>query len=72
MFNCPSLDENLFGGEAMLQNLPSILAVHHLDPRPGERVLDMCAAPGGKSLHIATRFSFLYAYNIDISPYRVG
>lgn len=24
-----------------------------MDPRPGEKVLDMCAAPGGKSSHIA-------------------
>lgn len=24
-----------------------------LGPRPGERVLDMCAAPGGKTCHIA-------------------
>lgn len=29
--------------------------VELLDPRPGERVLDLCAAPGGKSSHIASR-----------------
>ncbi|KAL2085099.1 hypothetical protein ACEWY4_018419 [Coilia grayii] len=37
-----------------LQNLPSVLVGHVLDPRPGECVLDMCAAPGGKTTHIAT------------------
>lgn len=26
---------------------------HVLGPRPGERILDMCAAPGGKTCHIA-------------------
>lgn len=26
-----------------------------LDPRPGEKVLDLCAAPGGKSTHIGAR-----------------
>ena len=36
------------------QNLPSAVAVHVLDPQPGECVLDMCAAPGGKTCHIAT------------------
>lgn len=35
------------------QNLPSALAVHSLGPRPGENILDLCAAPGGKTTHIA-------------------
>lgn len=37
----------------VLQNLPSVVAGHVLGPRPGERILDMCAAPGGKTCHIA-------------------
>ncbi|KHJ39996.1 NOL1/NOP2/sun family protein [Trichuris suis] len=35
------------------QNLPSILCGHVLSPQPGECILDLCAAPGGKSTHIA-------------------
>ncbi|KAK6165523.1 hypothetical protein SNE40_022438 [Patella caerulea] len=35
------------------QNLPSIVCTHVLDPQPGETILDMCAAPGGKTTHIA-------------------
>ncbi len=35
------------------QSRAAMLVVHALDPQPGERVLDLCAAPGGKSTHIA-------------------
>jgi len=35
---------------------PSAMApVEYLDVKPGERVLDLCAAPGGKSTQIATK-----------------
>ena len=37
----------------LLQNLPSIVAGRLLAPEAGERVLDMCAAPGGKTTHLA-------------------
>ncbi|KAM7503031.1 hypothetical protein LguiB_001935 [Lonicera macranthoides] len=40
-------------GEIFLQNLPSIVTAHVLDPQQGERILDMCAAPGGKTTAIA-------------------
>ncbi|NPA93869.1 MAG: RsmB/NOP family class I SAM-dependent RNA methyltransferase [Thermodesulfobacteria bacterium] len=37
------------------QALSSCMPVLALDPRPGEMVLDMCAAPGGKATYIAQR-----------------
>ena len=33
---------------SFLQSFPAALVARVLDPRAGERVLDMCAAPGGK------------------------
>jgi len=35
------------------QSFPSILVGHILEPKEGEKVLDMCAAPGGKTTHAA-------------------
>ncbi|XP_049778895.1 tRNA (cytosine(72)-C(5))-methyltransferase NSUN6 isoform X1 [Schistocerca cancellata] len=49
---CPSVPS--FLGMAILQNLPSILTCHALDLSPGHYVLDCCAAPGNKTLHIAS------------------
>ncbi|CAJ0957644.1 unnamed protein product, partial [Mesorhabditis belari] len=40
-------------GHYMLQGLSSFLPVMALAPQPNERVLDMAAAPGGKTSHIA-------------------
>jgi methyltransferase NSUN6 len=40
-------------GLAALQNLPSTVAAAVLDAQPGMKVLDMCAAPGGKTCAIA-------------------
>ncbi|KAH7578440.1 hypothetical protein JRO89_XS01G0382200 [Xanthoceras sorbifolium] len=52
IFNLPSFRDEL-EGEIFLQNLPSIVTAHALDPQRGERILDMCAAPGGKTTAIA-------------------
>jgi len=40
-------------GQIYLQNEASWLPVVLLDPKPGMEVLDICAAPGGKTSHIA-------------------
>lgn len=39
-------------GEVTVQDLAAQLAGHLLDLRPGLRVLDACAAPGGKATHL--------------------
>jgi len=45
----PSLNQGLF----YVQDPSTLLAVHELDPQPGETVLDLCASPGGKTTYIA-------------------
>ena len=42
-------------GVYYLQEASAMAPVALLDPRPGERVADLCAAPGGKSTQIAGR-----------------
>ena len=42
-------------GAFYMQEPSAMSAVTVLDPRPGERILDLCAAPGGKSTQIAAR-----------------
>lgn len=42
-------------GRVLVMNPASVLPVLALDPRPGERVLDLCAAPGGKTLLLAEK-----------------
>jgi 16S rRNA (cytosine967-C5)-methyltransferase len=41
------------GGWFTVQDEAAMLCTYLLSPRPGERVLDACAAPGGKATHIA-------------------
>lgn len=40
-------------GLVYVQQASTGIAAPALDPRPGERVLDLCSAPGGKTLHMA-------------------
>ena len=51
----PALDPAFLAGRFTVQDEASQLVVGLLDPAPGERVLDVCAAPGGKSTAIAER-----------------
>lgn len=40
-------------GGFSVQDETAMQVTHFLKPEPGERVLDYCAAPGGKTMHIA-------------------
>ncbi|RLE67290.1 MAG: 16S rRNA methyltransferase [Thermoprotei archaeon] len=35
------------------QSYPAMLVARILDPKPGETIVDLCAAPGGKATHVA-------------------
>lgn len=39
-------------GYYQVQDESSMLVAHIVDPKAGERILDMCSAPGGKTTHI--------------------
>jgi 16S rRNA (cytosine967-C5)-methyltransferase len=42
-------------GRYYVQDPSTLIAVDVLDPQPGETILDMCAAPGGKTTYIAQK-----------------
>lgn len=45
--------KSLSTGLFQIQDESSMLVAHVLDPQPGEFIIDTCAAPGGKTTHIA-------------------
>ena len=47
----PFIKEGLY----IIQDEASQLVTSILDPRPGERILDACSAPGGKTTHMAQK-----------------
>lgn len=49
----PSQHPYYAAGLYYLQDPSAMAAAVLLDPQPGERVLDVCAAPGGKATHLA-------------------
>lgn len=51
---CETLPSSaLVRGDCYIQDPSTALALDLLDPKPGERILDACAAPGGKTFQIA-------------------
>jgi 16S rRNA (cytosine967-C5)-methyltransferase len=60
----PFLKEGLY----IIQDEASQLVTSILDPKPGERILDACAAPGGKTTHMAQKMeNWGEIYALDLS-----
>lgn len=62
----PGYAEGAWIVQDVAAGLPALL----LDPRPGERVLDLCAAPGGKTVQLAAAGAVVSA--VDVSPGRLA
>jgi 16S rRNA (cytosine967-C5)-methyltransferase len=43
----------LDSGQCYIQDPSTVIACQLLDPKPGEKILDACAAPGGKTTYLA-------------------
>jgi len=52
-------------GSFIVQDPGTRLAIELLDPKEGERVLDACAAPGGKTVQIAWRGASVVACEVN-------
>ena len=64
----PGFDEGLVS----VQDAAAQLAAHLLEPQAGERILDACAAPGGKTGHLLELAPELAALTaVDVSPERL-
>lgn len=57
-------------GQWWVQDAAAALPARLLNVRPGERVLDLCAAPGGKTLQLAAAGADVTA--VDVSEARMG
>ncbi len=68
----PQVEPLLKGGKLYLQDPGTRLAVDLLAPQAGETVLDLCAAPGGKSLLCADRMRTGRVVAMDLPGPRIG
>ncbi len=60
-------------GLCQAQDESSMLVAHVMAPQPGEFVIDACAAPGGKSMHMATLMQNRgRVLAIDIHPHKIS
>ena len=65
----PFLKEGLY----LIQDEASQMVSAILDPQPGEMILDACAAPGGKTTHMAQRMGNSgRIYALDLTQQKLG
>ena len=65
--------ESFQKGEFYVQDISSMLVGELADPKKGDRVIDVCAAPGGKALHVAEKLRGTGSVEArDLSLYKVG
>ncbi len=65
--------ETFAKGYFQVQDISSMLAGLAAAPKEGARVIDLCAAPGGKSLHIADLLKGTGSVDArDLTDYKVG
>lgn len=56
-----------------IQDLSSMQVAEWADPRDGDNVIDVCAAPGGKAIHIAEKLKGTgHVEARDLTDYKVG
>ncbi len=66
-FNKANIDKSL----STIQAKASVVAVDNLNILEGENVLDLCSAPGGKAVYMASKSKNVSVTACDIHPHRV-
>lgn len=65
--------ESFQNGEFSVQDISSMLVSELAGPKEGDCVIDVCAAPGGKSLHMAEKLNGSgHVEARDLTEYKVG
>lgn len=65
--------ESFEKGYFQVQDVSSMLVGLAANPKPGDNVIDICAAPGGKSIHVADLLNGTgHVESRDLTDYKVG
>jgi 16S rRNA (cytosine967-C5)-methyltransferase len=59
-------------GEFQIQDISSMMAGEVASPAPGNTIIDVCAAPGGKSINVALKAKNVQVEARDLTEYKVS